>query len=106
MKVLVVGGAGYIGSHMVKMLLSKGHEVVTYDNLSGGHCDAVLGGEFVLGDLAKKMQWAQQNPEQMLQMGRNARKLYEAEYTADQNYDQLISIYRDAIEETTRLGTK
>lgn len=52
MKILVVGGAGYIGSHMVKMLLSRGHEVVTFDNLSGGHRDAVLGGEFVLGDLA------------------------------------------------------
>lgn len=54
MRVLVVGGAGYIGSHMVKMLLSKGHEVVTFDNLSGGYRDAVLGGEFVLGDLADK----------------------------------------------------
>lgn len=52
MKVLVVGGAGYIGSHMVKMLLSEGHELVTFDNLSGGYRDAVLGGEFVLGDLA------------------------------------------------------
>lgn len=52
MKVLVVGGAGYIGSHMVKMLLSKGHEVVTFDNLSGGYRDAVVGGEFVIGDLA------------------------------------------------------
>lgn len=57
-------------------------------------------------DLAIKMQWAQQNPEQMRQMGQNARKLYEAEYTADRNYDQLIAIYRDAIEETVRLGTK
>lgn len=54
MKILVVGGAGYIGSHMVKMLLSAGHEVVTFDNLSSGHRDAVLGGEFVLGDLADK----------------------------------------------------
>ena len=47
MKILVVGGAGYIGSHMVKMLLAKNHEVVTFDNLSSGHRDAVLGGEFV-----------------------------------------------------------
>jgi UDP-glucose 4-epimerase len=52
MKILVVGGAGYIGSHMVKMLIAQGHAVVTFDNLSSGHRDAVLGGEFVLGDLA------------------------------------------------------
>jgi UDP-glucose 4-epimerase len=52
MRVLVVGGAGYIGSHMVKMLLGAGHEVVTLDNLSSGHRDAVLGGNFVEGDLA------------------------------------------------------
>jgi len=52
MKILVVGGAGYIGSHMVKMLLDQGHEVITFDNLSSGFRDAVLGGVFVLGDLA------------------------------------------------------
>lgn len=48
----MVGGAGYIGSHMVKRLLAEGHEVVTFDNLSSGYRDAVLGGVFVLGDLA------------------------------------------------------
>jgi len=52
MKVLVVGGAGYIGSHMVKMLVDQGHSVVTFDNLSSGFRDAVLGGEFVQADLA------------------------------------------------------
>lgn len=52
MNILVVGGAGYIGSHMVKMLLDDGYRVVTLDNLSGGYRDAVLGGEFVLGDIA------------------------------------------------------
>jgi len=52
MKILVVGGAGYIGSHMVLMLLDAGHDVVTLDNLSRGHRGAVLGGEFVQGDLA------------------------------------------------------
>jgi len=52
MKVLVVGGAGYIGSHMVKMLLEQNHQVVTFDNLSSGFRDAVLGGDFVKGDLA------------------------------------------------------
>lgn len=52
MKILVVGGAGYIGSHMVKMLVDGGHNVITFDNLSSGFRDAVLGGEFVQGDLA------------------------------------------------------
>jgi len=52
MKVLVVGGAGYIGSHMVKMLAKAGHDVVTLDNLSNGYRDAVKYGEFVEGDIA------------------------------------------------------
>ncbi len=54
MKVLVVGGAGYIGSHMVKMLAKAGHDVVTLDNLSNGYRDAVKYGEFVEGDIADK----------------------------------------------------
>lgn len=52
MKILVVGGAGYIGSHMVKMLAQAGHDVVTLDNLSNGYRDAVKYGEFVEGDIA------------------------------------------------------
>lgn len=52
LKILVVGGAGYIGSHMVLMLLEAGFEVVTLDNLSNGYRDAVLGGTFIEGDLA------------------------------------------------------
>jgi len=54
MKILVVGGAGYIGSHMVKLLLAEQHQVITFDNLSGGFRDAVLGGEFIEGDLADR----------------------------------------------------
>jgi UDP-glucose 4-epimerase len=53
-RLLVGGGAGYIGSHMVKHLLRRGCDVVTFDNLSTGHRDAVLGSEFVLGDLADR----------------------------------------------------
>jgi len=52
MKILVVGGAGYIGSHMVKMLSLAGHHVVTLDNLSNGYRDAVKYGDFVEGDIA------------------------------------------------------
>jgi UDP-glucose 4-epimerase len=48
--ILVVGGAGYIGSHMVKMLLANGYYVVTLDNLSTGYRDAIVGGDFVFGD--------------------------------------------------------
>lgn len=54
MNILVVGGAGYIGSHMVKRLGQLGCRVVTLDNLSGGFRDAVLGGEFVHGDIADR----------------------------------------------------
>lgn len=49
--ILVVGGAGYIGSHMVLDLLHAGHEVVVLDNLSRGHRDLLVGGTFVEGDL-------------------------------------------------------
>ncbi|VAW51418.1 UDP-glucose 4-epimerase [hydrothermal vent metagenome] len=51
MKILVVGGAGYIGSHMVKQLANAGNDVITLDNLSYGYRDAVKYGEFVEGDL-------------------------------------------------------
>lgn len=52
MKILVTGGAGYIGSHMVRTLGEKGHEIVVYDNLSTGHRESVLHGRLVVGDLA------------------------------------------------------
>ncbi|MDW7972765.1 MAG: UDP-glucose 4-epimerase GalE [Thermodesulfovibrio sp.] len=53
-KVLVTGGAGYIGSHVVKALGERGYSVLTYDNLSYGHRDAMLYGDIVVGDLSDK----------------------------------------------------
>jgi len=50
--ILVVGGAGYIGSHMVKFLARAGYRVVVLDNLSTGHADAVRYGELIVGDMA------------------------------------------------------
>ncbi len=52
MRILIAGGAGYIGSNMVAMLKAEGHQPVIYDNLSKGHKDAIKGCEFVKGDLA------------------------------------------------------
>jgi UDP-glucose 4-epimerase len=52
MRILVAGGAGYIGSNMLAMLAAEGHQPVIYDNLSRGHKAAIKGCEFIEGDLA------------------------------------------------------
>ena len=52
MRILVTGGAGYIGSHMVKLLAARGDEVTVLDDLSTGHADAVRWGTLVRGDIA------------------------------------------------------
>jgi UDP-glucose-4-epimerase GalE len=51
MKVLVCGGAGYIGSHTVKELIREGFEVVVYDNLSSGRRQLLVGGDLIHADL-------------------------------------------------------
>jgi UDP-glucose 4-epimerase len=52
--ILVTGGAGYIGSHVVRQLLERGERVVVLDNLSSGYRSAVLGAPLVLGDTADR----------------------------------------------------
>ena len=52
MAVLVVGGAGYIGSHAARVLRRKGYEVILYDNLSTGHEELAADFELVIGDMA------------------------------------------------------
>lgn len=51
MKLLVCGGAGYIGSHFVRHLLERGHDAVVFDNLSTGHAEAVGDVPLVIGDI-------------------------------------------------------
>jgi UDP-glucose 4-epimerase len=54
MRVLVTGGAGYIGSHTVKALHTAGFEVVVFDNFSTGHRELVMGRNVIEGDLMSK----------------------------------------------------
>ncbi len=54
MRVLVTGGAGYIGSHTTAELLRRGHVVSVYDNLSAGHRAAVPADSLIVGDLADR----------------------------------------------------
>lgn len=49
--ILIVGGAGYIGSHANLLLNQRGYETVVFDNLCSGHKEAVVSGHFVYGDL-------------------------------------------------------
>lgn len=54
MKVVVTGGAGYIGSNVAALLLEAGHEVIVFDNLSEGHAEAVpKGATFIQGDITE-----------------------------------------------------
>lgn len=57
-KVLILGGAGYIGSHVNKFLSGMGVETIVYDNLSTGHIEHVKWGKLVVGDLADQSKLA------------------------------------------------
>ena len=52
MRILVTGGAGYIGSHAVRLFLARGHDVWVYDNLELGHRRAVPVDRLIVGDLS------------------------------------------------------
>lgn len=54
MKILVIGGAGYVGSHTVRQLMDAGHDVWVYDNLSRGHRQCVPPGRLIEGELADR----------------------------------------------------
>ena len=51
MKILLTGGAGYVGSACLRLLKQSGHQVVAYDNLVEGHAKAVDGADLVVGDI-------------------------------------------------------
>lgn len=71
--------------------------------------DGVTGLHFAPGnskDLAAKVRWAHERPDEMLRMGENARKVYEEKYSPDANYPQLMRIYEEAIEAKQTRRTK
>ena len=55
MSILVTGGAGYIGSHCVAALVSRGIDTVVVDNLSKGHREALKGGRLYVGDVGDRV---------------------------------------------------
>ena len=64
--------------------------------------DGRTGLHFTAGDaddLAKKVEWAWAHPDEMRTMGRNARAEYDAKYTAERNYNLLLAIYEQVIQE-------
>src|SRR5437016_11876656 len=77
MKILVVGGAGYIGSVCSELLLDEGHQVAIFDNLSEGHRAADDSrAQFVEGDLQDRHSiekaLAKQGPDAVMQFAANA----------------------------------
>ncbi len=52
MKILITGGAGYVGSACLRHIVKHGHEVIAYDNLVEGHSTAVAGQPLIVGDIA------------------------------------------------------
>jgi UDP-glucose 4-epimerase len=56
MNILVTGGAGFIGSHLVKALMNKGHKVVVLDNLTTGQITRIAEASFIYGDVCKLSQ--------------------------------------------------
>jgi len=53
-------------------------------------------------DLARKVEWAWTHPNEMRDMGRNARSEYETKYTAERNYTMLVDVYQQAIQEARK----
>ena len=59
MRILVTGGAGYVGSHAARLLNQSGHEVWVYDNLSQGHREAAIPGRLIVGELLDRKRLAE-----------------------------------------------
>jgi len=87
-KIFIIGGAGYIGSHMVKALSLSNYEVITIDNLSTGHADAVLYGKLEVCDIRNEIQldllFKKYKPEAVIHLG--AFSIISESFTHPQRY--------------------
>jgi UDP-glucose 4-epimerase len=97
--ILVVGGAGYIGSHMVLDLLRADYPVVTLDNLSRGHRELIPGGEFIAGDIG--------NPDDIARVFREypvkAVMHFAAHSLVGESVDKPLLYYRNNVANTLTL---
>ena len=97
--ILIVGGAGYIGSHMVLDLLRADYPVVTLDNLSRGHRELVPGGEFIEGDLGDPAGLA----EAFRQYPIKAVMHFAAHSLVGESVDKPLEYYRNNVSGTVNL---
>ena len=109
MKILVTGGAGYVGSHACKALAAAGHEPVVYDNLSTGHRWAVRWGPLVEGDLRDRDRLArafvEHRPELVMHF---AARAYVGESVTDPQlyYDNNVGGTLSLLSEMRRQGVR
>ncbi len=94
-RILVVGGAGYIGSHMMKGLTKAGHEPVAFDNLSTGAVDVLIYGELVEGELEFDHSKYRVSPQKLL----DSKVMNELVWSAKTRFeDGLDGVSREFIE--------
>jgi UDP-glucose 4-epimerase len=97
--ILVTGGAGYIGSHVVKQLGARGESVIVLDNLSTGFAESVLHGELVVGDCGDKQLVAQ-----LLQQNRIDTVMHFAAHTiVPESVSNPLKYYRNNTANTMNL---
>ncbi len=110
MRILVTGGAGFLGSHLVDQLLSRGDEVVVFDDLSRGHREQVPNGvTLVEGDVRDSAKWneicAQYSPELIHHLAAvNGTRRFHRE--ADLVVDVNVNGTRNAVEAAKTTGAR
>jgi UDP-glucose 4-epimerase len=109
-KVLVTGGAGFIGSNLSRLLLDQGHEVVIFDNLSSGYrenLDALAGASFVEGDVrnAALLSEAMQGSDSVFHLAASVGNTRSIEHPIDDSEINVIGTLR-VLEAARALGVR